>query len=200
MGIALKIKIDSSTISRVMSARCRSKCRLVIYLTDVLPRRLYVAVYPSTMDEQPLDADILDLATHKMCGTTCCHVIRWALTSPFHPYHICGGCFLSHYSTLADGFPLGNMMLCVARTFLPQHNYAASDKTCYCQIFFCKNSASRVQNRQAQLECYAEAQPIFADSSAKIMKNVQLWVLCLGVFCQYTIMTSKIAWNHSINH
>lgn len=65
-------------------------------------------------------------------------------------------------------------MLCVARTFLPQHNYAASDKTCYCQIFICKNSASRVQNRQAQLERYAEAQPIFADSFAKIMKNVQL--------------------------
>ena len=32
-----------------------------------------------------------------------------------------GGCFLSHYSTLANGFPLGNMMLCVARTFLTQH-------------------------------------------------------------------------------
>ena len=29
-----------------------------------------------------------------------------------------GGCFLSRYSTLANGFPLVNMALCVARTFL----------------------------------------------------------------------------------
>lgn len=61
--------------------------RLVIYLTIVLPQWLYVAVYPSAMDEQPLDADILDLATHKMCGILCYHNIRWAFTSPFHPYH-----------------------------------------------------------------------------------------------------------------
>jgi len=37
------------------------------------------------MDEQPLDAGILDLATHKACGTTHCCAARWALTSPFHP-------------------------------------------------------------------------------------------------------------------
>ena len=76
------------------------------------------------MDEQPLNADILDLATHKMCGMLCRQNTRWALTSPFHPYRPTradGGCFLSHYSTLANGFPLGNMMLCVARTFLTQH-------------------------------------------------------------------------------
>ena len=29
-----------------------------------------------------------------------------------------GGYFLLRYSTLADRFPLGNMVLCVARTFL----------------------------------------------------------------------------------
>ena len=30
-----------------------------------------------------------------------------------------GGYFLLHYYTLADIFPLGSMVLCVARTFLP---------------------------------------------------------------------------------
>ncbi len=30
-----------------------------------------------------------------------------------------GGCFLSHFSTVTDSFPLGNMVLFVARTFLP---------------------------------------------------------------------------------
>ena len=44
----------------------------VIYLNAMSPLRLRrvattVAVYPSAMDEQPLNADILDLATHKMC-------------------------------------------------------------------------------------------------------------------------------------
>ena len=29
-----------------------------------------------------------------------------------------GGCFLSHYSAVTDSFPLGNMVLFVARTFL----------------------------------------------------------------------------------
>jgi len=41
------------------------------------------------MDEQPLDAGILDLATHKMCGTWYHYLARWALTSPFHPYRHC---------------------------------------------------------------------------------------------------------------
>ena len=88
---------------------------------------LYVAAYPSTMDEQPLNADILGLATHKVCGMPCCHGTRWALTPPFHPYRMCGGYFLSHYSTLANSFPLGNMMLYVARTFLTPR-CAVSDK------------------------------------------------------------------------
>ena len=40
------------------------------------------------------------------------------------------GFFLLRYSTLADCFPLGNMVLCVARTFLPV--LQQSDKpTCY---------------------------------------------------------------------
>lgn len=42
-----------------------------------------------------------------------------------------GGYFLSHYSTLADSFPLGNMVLCVARTFLLPHKMT-SDKTPCC--------------------------------------------------------------------
>ena len=66
-----------------------------------------------------------------------CHPVSSYLAFSPLPPKIGGGCFLSHYSTLADGFPLGNMMLCVARTFLPQHNYTASDKTCYCQNIDC---------------------------------------------------------------
>jgi len=50
------------------------------------------------------------------------------------------GYFLLRYSTLADCFPLGSMVLCVARTFLPV--LQQSDKpTCYLAakiwIFFC---------------------------------------------------------------
>lgn len=38
----------------------------VIYLER---RSAPLAVYPPAMDEQPLNAGILDLATHKACGT-----------------------------------------------------------------------------------------------------------------------------------
>ena len=35
-----------------------------------------VAVYPPAMGEQPLNAGILDLATHEVCGAPCRHVAR----------------------------------------------------------------------------------------------------------------------------
>jgi len=38
------------------------------------------------MGEQPLNAGILDLATHKACGDRHHCRSRWALASPFHPY------------------------------------------------------------------------------------------------------------------
>jgi len=89
------------------------------------------AVYPPAMDEQPLNAGILDLATHKTCGTPSHDDVRWALTPPFHPCP--EGCwrrrngspvyyravFFCHVvSAVARGFPLGSMVLFVARTFL----------------------------------------------------------------------------------
>ena len=100
---------------------------LVIYLSGALLRRYIapereVAAYPPAMDEQPLDAGILDLATHRWCGTPCRHGARWALTPPFHPYHREVAVVFCHLNpTVAHGFPLGNVMLCVARTFLLAH-------------------------------------------------------------------------------
>jgi hypothetical protein len=41
--------------------------------------------------------------------------------SPFPFAFAQGGYFLLHYYTLTDIFPLGSMVLCVARTFLPGH-------------------------------------------------------------------------------
>lgn len=84
------------------------------------------AAYPPTMDEQSLNAGILGLATHEMCGASCRHEARWALTPPFHPYSRSVGSeavvFCHTGSGIAAGFLLGNMVLCVARTFLmPAH-------------------------------------------------------------------------------
>ena len=46
----------------------------------------------------------------------------WALTPPSHPYPTAimtaGGCFLLHWFTLTDDFPLRSRILYVARTFL----------------------------------------------------------------------------------
>ena len=81
-----------------------------------------------------------------MCGALCCHSARWALTPPFHPYHMRGGRFLSHYSAVTDSFPLRNMALCVARTFLLPAKEPASDRTPYC--CFCKDSASREKRKE----------------------------------------------------
>ena len=49
-----------------------------------------------------------------------------------------GGNFLSHYSTVADSFPLGNMALCVARTFLTSFTGRTRDEPsghALCQSF-----------------------------------------------------------------
>lgn len=100
------------------------------------------AAYPPTSGEQPLTGlclegssrwvGILGLATHKTCGRRCHHRRRWALTPPFHPYVLSlpGGDSRLFSVTLSPrsshGFPLGNMALCVARTFLlpPIHRQA----------------------------------------------------------------------------
>jgi hypothetical protein len=42
-----------------------------------------------------------------------------------------GGCFLLRYSALADSFPLGNMVLYVARTFLFPKILGSDKPTCY---------------------------------------------------------------------
>ncbi len=58
-------------------------CRSAIYLRCTLPYHLVgpcvmtsVAVYPPTMGEQPLNAGILDFATHEVCGAICRHTVR----------------------------------------------------------------------------------------------------------------------------
>lgn len=71
---------------------------------------------------------------------------RWALTPPFHPYRPKdGGCFLSHCSAIADSFPLGNMALCVARTFLlPHKNGKRQDAVLF---YYCKINKNSTENK-----------------------------------------------------
>ena len=84
-----------------------------------------IAFYPPAMDEQPLDAGIHELATHRWCGTLCHHSARWALTPPFHPYRTLtredAAVIFCHLNpAVTRSFPLRNVTLCVARTFLSQ--------------------------------------------------------------------------------
>ena len=89
-----------------------------------------IAVYPSTMDEQPLNADILDLATRRWCGTPCRRGARWALTPPFHPYRQVSAVIFCHLNPeVTPSFPLRNAMLCVARTFLKQSMLPATSRS-----------------------------------------------------------------------
>lgn len=120
-------KKNSRSISRVLYSAC-AKC--LSFISNKC-RHLPLAIYPPTSGEQPYCVGIHDLATHKTYGFECCHPNRWALTSPFHPFHARkrGGYFLLRYSALTNSFPLGNMVLCVARTFL--HSRGKSDKPTY---------------------------------------------------------------------
>ena len=84
-----------------------------------------IAFYPPAMDEQPLNAGIHELATHRWCGALCHHSTRWALTPPFHPYQAfrkrgLAVIFCHLNPAVTHSFPLRNVMLCVARTFLSQ--------------------------------------------------------------------------------
>ena len=115
-----------------------------------------IAVYPSTMGEQPLDADILDLATRRWCGAPCRRGARWALTPPFHPYHPWVAVIFCHLNPeVAPSFPLRNAMLCVARTFLSRSS-GASDKPLH---YFCGCKGSDFfenQNKKMTSESFLE--------------------------------------------
>ena len=113
-------------VSRVMCRHEDGVCHLSTHRSCLRAG----AAYPPAMDEQSLTAGIFGLATRRMCGLPCHHGSRWALTPPSHPYHLQGrgGCFLSLISGVAAGFPLGNMMLCVARTFLLKETSQATDR------------------------------------------------------------------------
>ncbi len=50
-----------------------------------------------------------------------------------------GGNFLSHYSTVTDSFPLGNMVLYVARTFLTPFTGRTRDGPSGRNLFFIMN-------------------------------------------------------------
>ena len=82
------------------------------------------------MDEQPLNAGILDLATHGRCGTQYRYRARWALTPPFHPYlpMEAGGSFLSPLPRPFGRLPEGSMVPCVARTFLTSYTGRTRDE------------------------------------------------------------------------
>ena len=72
---------------------------VVCHLSAPRRCRRALAAYPPTKDEQSLSVGILGLATHRMYVPECRHPGRWALTPPFHPYHIpygCSGHFLLH--------------------------------------------------------------------------------------------------------
>ena len=92
------------------------------------------AIYPPTSDEQSYSVGILDIATHKAYGDAIAGYPGGLLPRLFTLIRIApDGYFLLCYSTLADGFPLGSMALCVARTFLSQQVAATDRPTVYCK-------------------------------------------------------------------
>ena len=117
----------------------------VIYLALRSPARSS-ATYPPTSDEQPLIVGIHGLATRGTYGRMTSLPPRWALTPPFHPYRptaqaAAGGYFLLRSHNLTAVKSLACAVLCVARTFLPRTEPAATRRTCGTKI-----GNSRVKN------------------------------------------------------
>ena len=52
--------------------------------------------------------------------------VRCALTTPFHPYPQGAVCFLCHFPSSCDAYPLDSIVPCEARTFLPIHKNTAT--------------------------------------------------------------------------
>ena len=75
--------IVADSISRVLCQGHKPPSSSFIYDGSHLPP---LAVYPSASGEQPLIADIHNLATHKTYCRMTLLPPRWALTPPFHPY------------------------------------------------------------------------------------------------------------------
>ena len=88
--------------------------------------------YPPASDEQPLSPVYMvfqpirctapDVATRT--GELLPHLFTLIPLSEAER----GGYFLLHYYTLADIFPLGSMVLCVARTFLLRHKQSTMEQ------------------------------------------------------------------------
>ena len=116
----------------MMPARHLSMPRVAARLKRSTPQQR--ASHPfGTCGRRSSHAGILDLATHKTCGTPSHGGARWALTPPFHPCPggwwrrtqspaspaVNGAVVFCHVvSAVARSFPLGSMALSVARTFL----------------------------------------------------------------------------------
>ncbi len=112
---------SAARISRVLSAAGACAPRSLRHLSmPPVARTATLATYPPASDEQPYCAGIHGLATRKRYGPARCRGGRWALTPPFHPYpeQFRAVVFCYPRYALADIYPLGSAVLCVARTFL----------------------------------------------------------------------------------
>ena len=105
--------------------------------------------YPPASDEQPLSPVYMvfqpirctapDVATRT--GELLPHLFTLVHRSfsGGGPQLTSDGYFLLHYYTLADIFPLGSMVLCVARTFLSRRLRSGHDGTACCAAKILKN-------------------------------------------------------------
>ena len=92
-------------------------------------------IYPPASDEQPLSPVYMIFQPIRCTAPDVA-----TLTGKLLPHlftlirQLADGYFLLHYYTLTDIFPLGSMVLCVARTFLPALSIAEGrgDGTAYC--------------------------------------------------------------------
>ena len=127
-------KKNSQPISRVLCFR-KLKCLSFIYDGCHQPS---LAIYPPTRADHPQTSVYLILQPIRR---TACLVTKTAVGSypTFSPLLSRSGYFLLHYSTLANGFPLGSMVSYVARTFLFDKR---SDRPADCFIVYCFKGTS----------------------------------------------------------
>ena len=119
--ICVVVKKKGRPVSRVLS---RTKAQVLSFIWDST-HALPLTAYPPGSGEQPSVPGIFGLSTHKvypLLQSPAAGVSPYLTFSPL-PFPVnrdLGGYFLWHFLSvrMRTGFPLGSMLLCVARTFL----------------------------------------------------------------------------------
>ena len=142
--------VVADSVSRVLCQRHKPPSSSFIYDGSHLSP---LAVYPSASGEQPLIADIHNLATHKTYCRMTSLPPRWALTPPFHPYPF--GRLFSVTLLYPLEYQAVNLCGALCCSDFPPLFRAAMNRICAAKVYIFLVTAKKQQTRLAWSRVYA---------------------------------------------